>query len=145
MACSLHFPSLMPVLHNINLYFQEPDVSQLDFVRDLLAYFSEPKVWGMMQVAYEQLGLPYPSSVWSGCIEIIFDTMTPEQAQALLKVYHNGKLEDVMNKVSCVLSHDLLSAYLHSCVCGATVLNSSQQTLAVFYVVVSWPCLPSII
>ena len=86
-------------------YFQEPDDSLLDdCVRHLLSRFSERKVWGLIQAACDQLKLPYPSSVRWGCIEMVFNIMTREQAQALLTVYHNGKLKDVLNRVGYMFS-----------------------------------------
>ena len=54
----------------------------------------------MMQAAYDHLGLPRPESVREGCLEVIFSTMTPKHAQALLTVYRNGRLKDTLNKVS---------------------------------------------
>ena len=77
---------------------------------DLLLRFSERKVWGLMQAACDQLRLPYPRSVRRGCVEIIFESMLLEQAQALLTVYHNGQLKNVMNKVGYLLTRVILSA-----------------------------------
>ena len=90
------------MLRRFVFYIQEElEDTQLDsFIQDLLERFNERFLWSVMQAVCDHLGLPRPASVRQGCIEIIFNTMTPKHAQALLTVYHDGLLKDTLNKVS---------------------------------------------
>ena len=58
-------------------------------------------VWSLFQDAFYQRGMPSPRQVQSGCIEILLDPMTGDQAQALLEKKH--QLAEVLNKVHVII------------------------------------------
>ena len=82
----------------------------------LLSRFLKWQTWSIFQNACDQWNLPFARTVQSGCVKIIFDSMTPEQAQALLTVYHNGKLKALLNKVLPFFSHVKLHTRLETTV-----------------------------
>ena len=56
-------------------------------------------VWSQVLELFAHLGLARPRNVQAGSIKILMNHMTPNEAQALLSAYHNGKLEEILNKV----------------------------------------------
>ena len=56
-------------------------------------------MWYQVRELFNWLGLSKPQKVQKGCVRILMNQMTPNEAKALLSTYHDGKLEEVLNKV----------------------------------------------
>ena len=117
-----HFGTLSPLLlsimkrvgHNwIKIWFQNTEETNwLQMV--LLSQLAKTAVWSKVLELFNWLGLPRPLSVQSGCIRILMNRMTPNEAQALLSTYHDGKLEEELNKVcNCSGLYTLVKTYFH--------------------------------
>ena len=90
--------------------FQDNPDHTREFERQVLAKFREPTVWGLVKGAFHERGMPAPRDVRLGCIELLLEEMSPDQAKALLEAVHSGKLKEMLSKVSRYLDHVHLSA-----------------------------------
>ena len=53
----------------------------------------------MVQEAFRQFGMAIPEGARLGCIEVMLASMSPDQAEALITVFHNGELKEQLTKV----------------------------------------------
>ena len=65
----------------------------------IIESLSRNEVLGLVQEGCRLLKISLVRGARLGCIELLLDTMTPLQAKALLKAYHNGRLKRVLEKV----------------------------------------------
>ena len=66
-------------------------------MRHVLLRFTDLTVWSLVREVFHRLGLSSPRQVQAGCIEILLEPMTSDQAQALLET--RSQLEKMLNKV----------------------------------------------